>query len=170
MTTITNAKTLEQAEYRIRTELGVATQGYTHNETNPIYGTGQGSGASPAIWSSLVVILLNSLDRMSKEDNIPALTFTDPWQEILAEWRVGAFVDDTNQGIVDPTGGMTSEDLVEQLRKAGQMWERLLHISGGSLNLSKCSWTLQYWIWKNGRPMLQSPTPHDPLLLMTSGE
>ena len=31
MTTLTNAKTLENAEYRIRTEMGVSTTGYSHS-------------------------------------------------------------------------------------------------------------------------------------------
>ena len=36
----TNAKTLKQATYRIRTELGVADSGYTQqSRENPIYGT-----------------------------------------------------------------------------------------------------------------------------------
>ena len=55
------------------------------------------------------------------------------------------------------------------MRCAGQLWERLLHISGGKLNLSKCSWTLQYWEWKNGRPKLMPMSTSDPPLLMTSG-
>jgi hypothetical protein len=50
LTTVTNAKTLQQAEYRIRTDSGVATTGYQHSEEWPIYGTGQGSGNSPMIW------------------------------------------------------------------------------------------------------------------------
>ena len=163
------ADTLFHMKYSIKHVYGVTPHTYTSSPTEPLFGTGQGSGASPAIWLSLVVILLNSLDRMSREDNIPALSFSDPWKDIMTEWRVGAFVDDTNQGIVDPTGVLSLEELVEQMRQAGQMWERLLHISGGSLNLSKCSWTLQYWLWKNGRPSLQPLSPHDPLLIMTSG-
>lgn len=163
------AETLFHMKYAVKHVYGISDCQYTSSPTEPLFGTGQGSGASPAIWLSLVVILLNSLDRMSKEDNIPALSFSDPWQEILEAWRVGAFVDDTNQGIVDHTGSMSPEELVEQLRQAGQMWERLLHISGGSLNLSKCSWTLQYWLWKNGRPSLQPHSSADSLLIMTSG-
>jgi hypothetical protein len=50
LTTVTNAKTLQQADYRIRTDSGVATTGYQHSEEWPIYGTGQGSGNSPMIW------------------------------------------------------------------------------------------------------------------------
>jgi hypothetical protein len=38
-----NAATLEQAEYRIKTELGLASTGYKHNRQHPIFGTGQGS-------------------------------------------------------------------------------------------------------------------------------
>jgi hypothetical protein len=37
------AETLRLAEYKIRTELGVADSGYRHTEEHPIYGTGQGS-------------------------------------------------------------------------------------------------------------------------------
>ncbi len=50
LTTQSNSKTLEHAEYWIRTELGVAATGYTHSQEYPIYGTGQGSGNSPMIW------------------------------------------------------------------------------------------------------------------------
>ena len=45
-----NASTLRQANYRIQTETGLSAAGYTHDAENPIYGTGQGSGNSPAIW------------------------------------------------------------------------------------------------------------------------
>jgi hypothetical protein len=164
------AETLFHMKYAVKHMYGISASQYTSSLTEPLFGTGQGSGASPAIWLSLVVILLNSLDRMSKEDNIPALSFADLWNEILVEWRVGAFVDDTNQGVVDPTGDLSAEDLVAQLHQAGQMWECLLHISGGSLYLLKCSWTMQYWMWKNGRPCLQPLSSHDPLLIMTSGD
>jgi hypothetical protein len=49
LTTQSNAKTLEQATYRIRTELGVSDTGYSHSQDHPIYGTGKGSGNSPMI-------------------------------------------------------------------------------------------------------------------------
>jgi hypothetical protein len=45
-----NAVTLERAEFRVRTELGLAPKGYVHSDSKPIYGTGQGSANSPAIW------------------------------------------------------------------------------------------------------------------------
>ena len=59
-----NASTLEQADYRIRTELGVAKEGYTHSTEHPIYGTGQGSGNSPMIWCFLSSVLFNIYDSL----------------------------------------------------------------------------------------------------------
>jgi hypothetical protein len=56
------------------------------------------------------------------------------------------------------------------MRKAGQLWETLLHISGGSLNLAKCSWwTVKFWQWIKGHPSLMPLSSRDPDLLMTSG-
>ena len=164
------AETLRHMTYAVKHVYGVSSLQYESTDTEPLFGTGQGSGASPAIWLGLVVILLNALDRMSSEDEIPGLEFVDPWNDIAEAWRVGAFVDDTNQGVLDPHGVLSPSELVEKLRQAGQLWETLLHISGGCLNLAKCSWTLQYWKWQKGRPMLEPVASHDPLLLMTSGD
>jgi hypothetical protein len=163
------AEALRLMRYSVKHVYGTSPQEYSSSDTEPLFGTGQGSGASPAIWLGLVVILLNALDRMSEEDNIPGLAFVDPWNDFRATWRVGAFVDDTNQGILDDTGVLSIDEFVEQIRRAGQLWESLLHISGGSLNLAKCSWTLQYWEWSKGRPHLLPMLPTDPQLLMTSG-
>ena len=60
--TQSNALTLSSAEYRIRTELGLAPTGYRHEESHPIYGTGQGSANSPAIWCFLSSSLFNCYD------------------------------------------------------------------------------------------------------------
>ena len=53
LVTKANSETLRKATYRIKTEIGLAESGYKHAEERPIYGTGQGSGNSPAIWCSL---------------------------------------------------------------------------------------------------------------------
>jgi len=75
---------------------------------------------------------------MAAEENITGFEFEDPSNEIAAAWHIGAFVDDTNQGVTDSKGTQLQAELVERLRQAGQMWENLLHNSGGALNLSKC--------------------------------
>ena len=156
--------------YAVKHVYGISDTEYHSTPLEPLFGTGQGSGASPAIWLSLVTVLLNAFDTLASEYNIQGLEFTDPWKEISAKWHIGAFVDDTNQATLDLTHSMTPDELIEQLRTAGQLWENLLHISGGALNLSKCSWSMQYWEWRNGRPRLQPISTHDSPLLMTSGK
>ena len=118
----------------------------------------------------LSVILLNAFNCMAAEEKrITGFEFEDPWNEIAAVWHVGAFVDDTNQGVTDSNKGTQSQaELVETLRQAGQMWENLLHISGGALNLSKCLWSLQFWEWHKRCPRLQQMSKDDPHLVMTS--
>jgi hypothetical protein len=148
--------------YAVKHVYGISSTEYHSTLLEPLFGTGQGSGASPAIWLSLVTVLLNAYDQLADDYDIPGLAFNDPWQELSAKWHIGAFVDDTNQATLDSTSLLTTSELTEQLRQAGQLWEKLLHISGGALNLSKCSWSLQFWEWKNGRPRLQPMSKHDP--------
>jgi hypothetical protein len=61
--TESNATTLEQAHYHIRTELGLSEESNIHCTHHPIYGTGQGSGNSPAIWCFLSSILYDCYDK-----------------------------------------------------------------------------------------------------------
>jgi hypothetical protein len=51
-----NASTPQQTQYQIRTDQGLLEEGYQHQDTAPIFGTGQGSGNSPAIGCILLSI------------------------------------------------------------------------------------------------------------------
>ena len=48
--------------YAIKHVYGISEDEYQGTTFEPLFGTGQGSGLSPAIWLSLVVILLNAFD------------------------------------------------------------------------------------------------------------
>lgn len=51
--------------YTVKTFNGVSETNYAGTEYEPLFGAGQqGSGASPAMWLSLVVILVHTLDRI----------------------------------------------------------------------------------------------------------
>ena len=52
----------------------------------------------------------------------------------------------------------------------GKIWEQLLHISGGRLELSKCFWVPIVWKWRNGRPYCSGETTgrHKELILKES--
>ena len=60
-----NALTLQRAEYRVRTDMGLSPTGYRHTEEHPIYETGQGSANSPAIWCFLSSTLFDSYDKLA---------------------------------------------------------------------------------------------------------
>ena len=62
------ADKLKQMKYSVKHMYGVSASHCESTDTEPLFGTGQGSGASPAIWLGVVVILLNELDRISAED------------------------------------------------------------------------------------------------------
>ena len=57
-----HAKTLEETKYKLKTSLGISNDFYPNCQAFPIYGTGQGSGNSPAIWYSLCPINIATLD------------------------------------------------------------------------------------------------------------
>jgi hypothetical protein len=59
--------------------------------------TGQGSGASPSVWLSLVVILLTALTVLAPL----AMSFVDPWEDIHEEQNADSFLDDTLNGCND---------------------------------------------------------------------
>ncbi|MGV2391100.1 MAG UNVERIFIED_CONTAM: hypothetical protein LVR29_31925 [Microcystis novacekii LVE1205-3] len=109
--------------YAVKHVYGISSTEYHSTLLEPLFGTGQGSGASPAIWLSLVTVLLNAYDQLADDYDIHGLAFNDPWQELSAKWHIGAFVDDTNQATLDSTSLLTTSELTEQLRQAGQLWE-----------------------------------------------
>jgi len=68
-------------QYAVKHIYGISATEFHSTILEPLFGTGQqGSGASPAIWLSLVTVLLNAFDHLvALEYNIQGLDFTDPW-------------------------------------------------------------------------------------------
>ncbi|KAI2490363.1 hypothetical protein MHU86_24203 [Fragilaria crotonensis] len=151
--TKSNARTLSTAEYRIRTELGLAPTGYRHHDSFPIYGTGQGSANSPGIWCMLSSALLDGYDQVAA----PA-QYTDSENTTEVSLGMISFVDDcngqTNQFASDGSTA-TVEKLFQQTQQNAQQWSDLLYASGGALELSKCSSHVLQWKFSlQGAPVL----------------
>ncbi|KAI2511189.1 hypothetical protein MHU86_3154 [Fragilaria crotonensis] len=159
-----HAKSLELMRYTVKTVYGISETSYSGTPFEPLFGTGQGSGASPAVWLTLVVILLNTLDRIIPD----RISFRSPDGTLVHNRLVDAFVDDTALGFTDD-GSRSIDQLVSSLETIAQTWEKLLHFSGGALNLSKCSWYAMIWDWKNGRPHLRDISSSDPEVHLTQG-
>jgi hypothetical protein len=144
---MSNVQTLQHAEYRIRTELGIADTGYRHSNEHPIYGTGQGSGISPMIWCFLSSILFDCYEQVSSGAQNCHPDRTEPM-------RVGMI------GFVNDSNGQTifswkMKRTLTQMLSYAQVWANLLRPSGGILELSKCSYHLLEWSFaQQGDPVL----------------
>jgi hypothetical protein len=57
------------------------------------------------------------------------------------------FIDDTLLGFTNH-GLVTLETMIAKLNNIAQTWQNIQFYSGGTLNLSKCSWYIMSWQWK----------------------
>jgi hypothetical protein len=162
--TVANAATLEQAEYRVRTEVGLANTGHRHTSEFPTE-QGTGSANSPAaIWCFL------SSSRFDCYEKTPYQAgYTDPSQGKTVNVGIIGIVDDchgqTNQFTSDGSAH-TVASLLIQAQHNTQLWNNLLAVSGGVLELSKTSChVLQWQSAANGAPILAPYTSsHMPAL------
>ena len=158
----THSSALQFMRYAVKMFYGVSIQQYFGTADDPLFGTGQGSGASPAVWLTLVVLLLNTLEKLTPE----RISFESPNSTMTHTRLVDAYVDDTSAGFTDPYSDFTLEDMIETLQRIAQSWEHILSLSGGSLNFKKCSWYVVYWEWKNGRPFTRPIGSEDPKIIL----
>ena len=87
-------------KYMIKTGYGTSTGHYKGSNKEPLAGTGQGSGASPAIWLSICIVLL----RAYSQNTTHSLQLQDPTRKIFSQHQADAFVDDKSLGFTGPTG------------------------------------------------------------------
>ena len=138
-------KVLNSTIYKLKTGHGISARHYMSNQLRRILGTGQGSGASPCIWTLVLDTILWSvaLKHSCFQITSPSGTKTH---------RVGdAFVDDTSIFLLLPPHHdmvrYSPQDLADKIAIIAQDFERKLYSTGGNLSLSKCFWYLIDWVW-----------------------
>ena len=159
--------TLVKMRYRIKTKLGISKRYYRHTKENPIYGTGQGSAGSMAFWLLISALLFGIMRRIAH-----GLTFADPQKLLSIKRTMEGFVDDTDVAVNDAASDepYTSAQLIQTLQTDAQHWERLLFISGGKLELTKCFFYIMIWKFcDNGLPSLTPKTQLPHTLMITQG-
>ena len=147
-----HAKALIGMQYFVKLAHGFSDAFYKVTHLLLLFGMGQGSGASPAIWLTIVICLLSALTAMAPI----AMTFMDPWGNIFDEQNADSYVDDTSLGCNDAhlREQMCYKELIKYGQESAQIWERILYSSGGALKLRKCFWYLLHWQWVKGQPQL----------------
>ena len=138
-----HAEALQFMKYTVKTVYGISESNYVDTIFEPLFGTGQGSGASPSVWLTLVVVLLHTLDRIIPD----RMNFSAPSGRTHSQLS-DAFVDDTSVGFTSSDPLVSYEDLIQRLEHIAQSWEHILHLSGGQLNLKNA---LGFHCGGNGR-------------------
>ena len=144
------ARLMYQAKRYVRTKHGVSKGNIRTTKSNTLHGIGQGNGGGPAMWISHLTVMFVALTSVCWGF---VLTCVENLQRATT---VGTgYVDDVTLGLSVPREQTQTENMVQrQIQRMGQLWERLLHITGGRLELSKCFWVPITWKWKKGIPSL----------------
>jgi hypothetical protein len=132
LATLMNTRTLRDAQYHIRTELGLSTTSYTHHQDMPIYGTGQGSGNSPMIWCFISSLLFDCYDALAHH-----ASYCNPDRTNQIHLNMIGFVDDSNGQVNSfecDESKIELQRLVQKARYNATTWSQLLHATGGLWN------------------------------------
>jgi hypothetical protein len=148
-----HTRTLKEAKYKLKTILGVSDEFYSHCQFFPIYGTGQGSANSPVIWTIVSSVLFECHEAAGHGAH-----FTTPDQKMSINLSMVGFVDDSTGQVnkflnnVQPTPAQ----LASIMQHDAQLWSNLLWLSGGLLELPKCSYHhLHFDFDPTGKPSMR---------------
>lgn len=117
----THAKALQFMQYTVNTVHGISSGNYSGNPFEPLFGAGEGSGASSGVWISLFVILMDTLDHFISK----RMKFQSPNATITHSRLIDAFVDDISFGFTD-LGPLSYTEMINRINYIAQTWERLL--------------------------------------------
>jgi hypothetical protein len=152
---LVHARTLQEARYLLKTQLGISDKSYSHCRAFPIYGTGQGPGNSLLIWCFISSMLFD----IHQERALGASYASPDGSTTIRLFMIFfVFVDDTYGSVNDflRTPAPSPTELVSMAQKDSQLWSDLLHRSGGALELSKSKYhTISYLFTPSGAPILQ---------------
>jgi hypothetical protein len=139
-------KTLPLTKYSVKTANGISKQTYQTTEDRTIHGLGQGGRASPGIWAIISCLIMECMPEGST-----GITTIDPVLLTVVKYLTSGFVDDVTLWIGNMArllhGGETPDMLLQEIQQSIQWWEALLHATGGKLELTKCFFYLQVWVY-----------------------
>ena len=139
---LVHARTLKEARYRLKTELGVSDTEYTQSVLYPLHGTGQGAGNSPHIWGLISGTLFDC-----QQERAYGVQFVSPDRTVNVTIHMIGFVDDSSLSVNDflSPEPASIDVLLKKMQYDGQLWNDLLWCSGGMLELPKCSYHYLYF-------------------------
>jgi Reverse transcriptase (RNA-dependent DNA polymerase) len=143
-----HSNTFHRIQYYIKHKLGIGAVPHSHNNPKQVHGVGQGSTDAPARWGFVCDPLLQLYKELASDAKI-----TSPISNKSTNNKIAGFVDDTTTLMIQHYSIMIYIILI--LQKDTQTWERLLHTSGGKLEIPKSVFAIFEWAFDQwGRPKL----------------
>ena len=150
---ICHAKVLRNMKHYIRTSYGISEGHIIWDKINNIGGLGQGNGAGPASWHSHMLVLVYIYEQMTSH----RVRFTDPnCVEHFSQWLVG-YVDDNTILATIPSDIFQpnkAPDLITMAKECIEIWQRIIHITGGELEIEKSCISIISWKEAKGNEVM----------------
>ena len=146
------ARFMFMAKRFVKTKHRVSKNSIRTTKENPLFGIGQGNGGGPAIWLAHLTVMFTALTSIC--DGLVVCCIKG--LEYLTTVGTG-YVDDVTLVVsLAPEDPQTELNVKQKLQKMASTWEKLLYITGGKLELSKCFWIPVTWQWRKGIAFMQN--------------
>ena len=149
---VCHAASLRKMKHLIRTGFGISEEHLQWNEENDAGGLGQGNGGASVSCHSHMLPLETSYEAKTGQ----GVEYTNPGNTIhFFQWLVG-FVDDNSIILKLENLGYTyaAETMLVAAKQYMEIWQRLVHITGGELQSDKSSYAVMAWKLKEGKEKL----------------
>ena len=147
------ARLMYVAKRYVKTKHGVSKSNIRTTTDYPLFGIGQGNGGGPAIWLAHLTVMFSALAAICQGFTVCCIKGI----EFLRTVGTG-YVDDVTLFVsIENTSPQTELQVKKKLKHMASKWEKILHLTGGKLELTKCFWVPVTWNWRHGDPVLNSP-------------
>ena len=132
---------LQESKHFIRTAYGDSSTFYGGKRPVPFQGSGQGNASSSPFWT----VVSSHLIDMMRELNICS-TFSTSITLAAFSLIMIMYVDD-NDIFINSSRINQIADIKHKAQQAITFWKEALHVTGGVVRPSKCSWVLVDFAW-----------------------
>ena len=166
------AEVLHNMRHYVKTTRGISDNYIKRDKNTLLEGNGQGNAASVPGWHGHNEILCKVYKQLIHGSKI-----TSPDKEVDFEQWLSSFIDD-NKMLLSFGQDEKYNDIIDKCQHSLQLWETLLNITGGAVELKKCFITvLQYrenYKWYDSRPgvpqLIRQQQEHRQCIITRDGE
>ena len=123
-------KTFQRTRHHLATRNGISEQSFGYTKEDPIFGSWQGATKSVINW-----VLTSSMIQKIHQDTVQGASFKSTENQTEVNQTTIGFVDDNNNCVSQEKD---QGPITPKLQESAQKWEKLLHSTGGMLELNKC--------------------------------